>query len=206
MQHVQHPDLLCNIDINLQHTWPLKHLKQLKHTLATYDFSAMSLCCLDKWRLVAAKLDTSAEVDGGVELTSAAAARATRWRGSVTWSFSPLLLTEASVVEACRLGGGGCCSGGHDGRSRVGAEWGIFWILMCSREIGESSCTRAKKAGRSPGLIRRPNKRASTALPFVHVSPVPFQTLIIRIQPIQILIISIQCVLIIRIQWVMSDN
>jgi hypothetical protein len=43
----------------------MKHLKYLKHKLATYTFSAMSPCYLDEWRLVVAELDAGVKVGGG---------------------------------------------------------------------------------------------------------------------------------------------
>jgi hypothetical protein len=100
-----------NIDIkHLQHI--LKHLKHLKHMLAIYAFNAMSPCCLDKWRLIVAELDTGAEVGGGAELAGAAAARATHRWDDITRSSSPCLFAGASVVES-----GQCSGGARDGQS-----------------------------------------------------------------------------------------
>jgi hypothetical protein len=93
---------MCNILIYFCNI-KMKHLKHLKHTFATWAFNAMSSCYLDEWRLVVV------ELDGGTWSSSCASDAGNSPTGRLHTKLNPppRLFAGASVVEACRLGGGG---------------------------------------------------------------------------------------------------
>ena len=68
LQHMQHPDLLCNIYMkHLQHT--AESSKTLETGICNMHFQAQYLLVAwTKWRLVDAELDANAEVHAADEL------------------------------------------------------------------------------------------------------------------------------------------
>jgi hypothetical protein len=84
----------------------LKHMKHLKHTLATCTESTMPPCCLDEWRLVVSELNTRGEVGGSAWSSPVLQRRDQLACGAASHEASPL----ACLLEhsSWRLGGGSC--------------------------------------------------------------------------------------------------